>query len=699
MNDLRAIASWLRREAGLLAGALRAPALWGVLAAALALWALAYQAPAAHTLHIGGDPATRLRGFDAPFLSGFNASEPTRPGVEWHTLGERPYRWTTDEAEVQLPGVGGGAWLVSVAASSGPRESVQSHWQLGPAAALTVTVGAEPRVYHILATAEAGDVRLRMRAPPFPAPDDPRTLGLVIYRVSAAATGAPPYTPAPSALALLAAALIGAWCLARRLLSSSAALPLAAGLAVIGALLLATRRVDIVVFLPLLAALVWICYLIAALLAPLLAAAARALGVSAGPAERDMALAATVAAFGVRVAGMLHPYAIFSDTRLHVNNLTEVALGALFLTEGLPCEAGGGQSPYPPGGYLTLMPGGLLIGDGALARQWLVQGGVALLESLSAAMIWLLLRHSGLSRRAALLAAALYVAAPPLLRSYSVGEMANLFGQALLLPLLLFLVAGAQRAARWPVAALGAALLAAVLVSHAGMTISAVALLAAWLPLWLLGRPPGWLKGRLPLLAAWAGAAALVGLVYYSAFLGLFETRREQAAAQANLPAEQRCPPDRPLDDKLARWVVGQVTSPQPALAGPLLIAGAAGALLLAWRPAGGVGAPGRSAGLGGDTGQENGRERLRGAPRQLGVVLAACWLGTALSFGTLLNSDQAVRWQPFLFPALCIGAGIALEAWRRRGRAGRWAALAALIALIWYGLADWVRQVSDYLH
>src|SRR5690606_35530262 len=153
---------------------------------------------------------------------------------------------------------------------------------------------------------------------------------------------------------------------------------------------------------------------------------------------------------------------------------------------------------------------GLLTGDGALARQWLVQGGVALLESLSAAMIWLLLRHSGLSRRAALLAAALYVAAPPLLRSYSVGEMANLFGQALLLPLLLDLVAGARRAARGPVAALGAALLAAVLVSHAGMTISAVALLAAWLPLSLLGRPPGWLMGRLPLLAAWAGAAALV---------------------------------------------------------------------------------------------------------------------------------------------------------------------------------------------
>nr|PZN19948.1 MAG: hypothetical protein DIU80_20875 [Chloroflexota bacterium] len=67
--------------------------------------------------------------------------------------------------------------------------------------------------------------------------------------------------------------------------------------------------------------------------------------------------------------------------------------------------------------------------------------------------------------------------------------------------------------------------------------------------------------------------------------------------------------------------------------------------------------------------------------------------------FGTLVDRAQGGRGAAVLFPGILTGAGLALGAWRRRGRAGRWAALAALLALIWYGLADWVRQVSDYLH
>ncbi|GIW02028.1 MAG: hypothetical protein KatS3mg058_3431 [Roseiflexus sp.] len=79
-------------------------------------------------------------------------------------------------------------------------------------------------------------------------------------------------------------------------------------------------------------------------------------------------------------------------------------------------------------------------------------------------------------------------------------------------------------------------------------------------------------------------------------------------------------------------------------------------------------------------------------------LTLAACWLGALASLGTLLFSDQPVRWTIFIYPALCIGAGVALAQWQRHGRAGATLALTVMLFLIWYGAADWVRQVSEYL-
>jgi hypothetical protein len=82
-----------------------------------------------------------------------------------------------------------------------------------------------------------------------------------------------------------------------------------------------------------------------------------------------------------------------------------------------------------------------------------------------------------------------------------------------------------------------------------------------------------------------------------------------------------------------------------------------------------------------------------------LGMLLLAWWGGTLLSLGLLLFANQGVRWQSFLYPALCLGAGPALATLWARGHAGR-AVIAGLVAfLAWYGLAFWVVQISDYLH
>ncbi|HWQ15307.1 MAG TPA: hypothetical protein VNL77_21080, partial [Roseiflexaceae bacterium] len=568
-----------------------------------------------------------------------------------------------------------------------------------------------------------GDVRLRLSTPPLQGLPDPRTLGVVLYQVRVAPAGGLPRAPAPGMLALLAAALAGIFALVSRLagplprrhegtkarrthavfVSSRPRVFVVSACILIAAYLLAARRADLTIFAPVLAGLVWACYLLAVLLMPLLTAATRRLRVAAGERECGGAVAATVAAFGLRMGGMLHPYHRFSDTGLHVNNLLGVTLrGALFFTEGLPCEAGGGQSPYPPGPYLALAPGALLTGADRPLQTLLLQGGVALLESCSAALVWLLLRRCRVDRAAALLGAALYAFAPPLLRAYAVGEMANLFAQALLLPLLLFLALGAPQAGRPGVTALGTALLAALLLSHTGAAISTAALLAAWLVLRWLGtvrasgatrthahegwansfakgvrpfEPPTW-----PLLLTAVLAVAVAGLLYYSAYLGLFVERRALAAAQAGLPAAERCPVGYPLGQKLYGWVIAPLASPQPALAAPLLAAGAAGMLLMVVPCAERPGA-------------------RYGARHALGLALAACWLGALLSFATLLTSDQAVRWQPFLFPALCLGGGLALAAWRRHGQAGRTLAYAALGYLAWYAVSDWVRLIGTYLH
>src|SRR5207247_9898409 len=117
------------------------------------------------------------------------------------------------------------------------------------------------------------------------------------------------------------------------------------------------------------------CYLLAILLAPLLAAAAHAAGLRVRPGERDAALAATIGAFGMRMAGLLHPYAKFSDLDFKVHNFEAVIGGKLFLYAGLPCEAGGGQAPYPPAQYLALARLRVEFGTEHAQARVLVQGG------------------------------------------------------------------------------------------------------------------------------------------------------------------------------------------------------------------------------------------------------------------------------------------------------------------------------------
>ncbi len=704
MRQGAALLGWIAAELRQIAVVARAPQCWASLGVALALWVLAYQVAPTVRLDVGGNRETRQRGFDTPFLVNVNASEPADlPDRPWYEADSLPYRWMRDTSSMVFPGVGGDVWLLRITAASGRPDgsAITSVWRAADSVPITLQIDAQRRTYAILAPADtSGDLRLTFTTPRLIAPSDPRILGMPVFRIVATPAQPAPYRPAWATLAWMTAALAGVYALIQRTLApirraAHAPAAVVATVALLAAWMIATRRMDATVFAPTVAVWVWAAYA----LVPFVETALRALQ----PAE-DAATAAglTAVAWFVRVAGMLHPYAQTSDLGLHVNNLADVARGMIFFTEGLPCRAGAGPQPYPPGGYLTLLPVVLLTGADRMALTLLVQAGTAALESLTVAILWLLIRRSGAGTTAALYAAAIYALAPPILRSYSVGEMANLLAQALVAPLILWMTL-ALRDHSWKTTSAGATLILLILLSHGGVALSTGAALAVWLLLYLVqnvqtpllrfagsggmraaehrdastgdtplrSNPPRILKTLL--VSVWrpamtvgvAGIAAFA--LFYSAFGYVTEERRiaqEALAAQGII-----CPPGDPLLDKLNRWVIGFVFSSGAPIPPIALAAGIIGVVLMG-RP-------------------HNGALRM---------TLAACWLGALASLGTLLFSDQPVRWTIFIYPALSIGAGVALEQWQRRRRAGAALAIAVALFLIWYGAADWVRQVSEYL-
>ncbi|MBK9942898.1 MAG: hypothetical protein IPP13_14930 [Kouleothrix sp.] len=216
-------------------------------------------------------------------------------------------------------------------------------------------------------------------------------------------------------------------------------------------------------------------------------------------------MALVMLALALRLGGMLHPYAIFSDARLNTHNLTGVIQGTLLFTEALPSEAGGGEAPYPPGHYLIVAPLQLLIAPGEAALHTLEKLANALADSLVVGLLWHMLRRGGYGERAALLGAALYVLPGPLLKSLSVGEFANVFGQALALPLLAYLALSARRLATPRGLAGLAALLALALLGHLGVTISLAGMLAALGLIWLARPATRPAAGRLRSAGCWRG--------------------------------------------------------------------------------------------------------------------------------------------------------------------------------------------------
>lgn len=675
---------------------LREPGLWSALLLGLVFWPLAYQLPYSHLLDVGGSQETRRRYDDIPFIDNFNPDpEPAPPkgdGRQWWELPQPPFRWTREVSSVRLPGLGGERWIVTVDAAGQPHDApTVSSWSDGHSD-MRVELGRGRRVYRFLARPDArGDLHIMFTTTPFSPTGDPRSLGFVTFRIVATSTEgfqAPP----PLQLGMLAGTLALIYGGARLAgLGAPAATVGAAVLAALAALLLATARAGLTVFTPSLLATVASSFGLLVVLRWLLRAAERGTtdggrwATVDGPANGDRAggrwlvfdrrssvvishlsfVAGLIAlAFALRLGGMLHPHTRFSDIGLNANNLAELTRGSVYQTEGLPAETGGGQAPYPPAQYIILAPAQLLLPPGDEARRLLIKAGGALLDGTVVGWIWYVLRRGGYGQRAALLGAALYIVPPPLLRSFSIGEFANISGQALALPALGVLGLLGARLRERPVFLAGAALLPLALLGHSGVTISLALLLGCLVTAWMLA--PGMGRSVVPLVLLGALVAVVVGLLYYSAFVDLFLGRAADAAPPPDLPGF----PARIW--RALRFAVGDPGRPLSAL---VVALGAAGLLL--------VGTVGRaSAGRAG-----------------IPPLLIAWWGASLLSLGALLAREQTLRWDLFIYPALCLGGGVALATIWRRGRAASLLAAAGLVYLLWNGLALWVERLANYLH
>jgi len=333
------------------------------------------------------------------------------------------------------------------------------------------------------------------------------------------------------------------------------------------------------------------------------------------------------------------------------------------------------MAPYPPALFILLMPFQLVGSEDHANRILLVQIGSALLDSVVVALSWFLLLRSGLGRRAALFAAALYLLPVAALESFSIGELANLGGQALAMPFLALLALGfASPHADRPIRSLTLLTLALTiaLVAHSGVTLSIGALVAvAWamaLISRLLQRPWPISPWRLGLVAAIS--LSLVLISYYSApiYLERIMSGVDGGSMGRSVGA---------VVSETGLGLLGVIPPHARARSLPTLLSlSALAGLALLWVT----------------PDHHVGRLRLR-------TLLAAWWVATLLTQGLLLFAEQGLRWTLFLYPALALTAGPLLAALSSRGRAGRLVAWLLLAAIVIFGLSQWMLQLRDYIH
>lgn len=642
----------------------------GVLAS-MVLVVLAYQARPSYAIGVG----TPL---DAAVVRGFNTPE-QMPGEV-----PQPFRWTTEQSFITLRDVGRQDFDVTLTVS-GFRPQGQEP------ARLLVEVGERtvldlepaPQLTNYAFEVSRDDVRdgsvvIKLSGNTFVPPEDPnpRPLGVVVTGVLVEPGANPDRFIEPplrvvvgivaaAAMMGLILALLG-WGVGTVAIGSTLVGLLAAWLLVANRLWLTSGRWYETWPQALLAGAIFVGALaVAGLLAQRLAR------VRWPVLDRRLLLSVVLLAFVVRFAGQLHPLIYIMDLIFHSHRFDTVQAGQLLFTIRSD-EWGGHETFYLPTPYVFMLPLQWLLNDQLLVIRLSTVG----IGTLGAGLLYLIARASIGGGRAALLAAGLYVVMPIAVLPYSWGITSNLFGEFFALCALTVLVTS-YRYVKPPRPAFWALLLVLLLalLSHPGvvqLTGVAVGLTGV---LWAAfgRRSQAGMRRAVP-AGVWVLAVLLLGVglayvVYYGHFaadmLNTLQEIRAERAAQAQPGALRTLVGGSVSDRSLGLIVRYAETRSEWLVEGLLGFWREAHAYYRVWP---------LFAALLGFVAVWPGRRSLTlwAARRRMLVLAGLGWGGAVVTFALVgWTMNLYVRYALFALPLVCLGTGVLLSKFWRRGWAG----------------------------
>lgn len=347
-------------------------------------------------------------------------------------------------------------------------------------------------------------------------------------------------------------------------------------------------------------------------------------------------------ACAVRLAGAVYPLFSAYDLTLNVDRFLRVSEGNL-VAFNESFEFKGNVTVYPAGPYLLLLIGTLF----GLAPAVVVQVGISLIDGWSVVLVAVAARRFGASAGASIIAALLMALMPISLTSLYYGHTAQIFGQALMIPLVLLLLNALGRPQPRLAWFGAAAVLAIALLTHVGVAVLAV----TWLGLlWLV-----LVRRRTPLATILPyslvlGCSILVGFIFV--YAPVVQTHLAQFM---RIGATAGAPSNRPAYALIAKayWIA--YTPLGILLLGPGL------AILM---------------------------QHIRYPAKQL----ILCWLAAAGVFAIIeLGTGLQVRYLVFLAPLVAIAAAVVLDELRMHSRLG-WCVAGGMLsfwitqaAIAWY--------------
>jgi hypothetical protein len=493
----------------------------------------------------------------------------------------RTYRWSTGESSVALPNLGRGAWAAELAVVTAHPDGqpVEAQLYAGERLLAALPDSPAPRRLHLLVPPDAvrdGSLELTLRANTYA---DPRPLGVLLSAVTVAplaGAGLAAALPPLGGLAMALVTVLGAFAALSFAVGSGrwgvgseerrgglsaagwAALGVAAA-ALLGAWALGAHRFPSSFMLPRLAWLAVASVLLVLALRPLTRWLFRAAG---APIDNDgradhaltprasrphasrltphaspflsVLLVLFLVSFWLKAAGALFPYFVAIDVEWHMTRARWILDGQLPLLYGtnsplnestMPTAEWGENRPvipYSPWFHIFAT----LFAFSPISMETTANMFSILLDSTRVILIALIALKAGLSRRAALLAAATFAALPVAFLLHSWGNIPTAMGLWLTLVCNTVILCFWERLhERRVMVTLSALLLATFLEYTVTGVFMGVYLVVFTAIVWLNGRRGGaWRANARPLGSLWLAAGVAIAmalLIYYGQYIWL----------------------------------------------------------------------------------------------------------------------------------------------------------------------------------